>query len=245
MIKEALQFLLGKEKESVIRIHENEGLEYTNNDLKPILPPNFTKPVKLAFHTLTGLADYIKNAETETESVRNNFKWLRVKSYNQVYLSGIIHPKNFNTRFDYAEAVLDIDAFPFGQWLPLETFVIALQSQFKPCISNGMILDWLGCLANEHVVENKDDGFSQTIQVRTGITHKSKVKIENPIELIPYRTFLEVDQPISNCILRLKTENGFQCSLHIADGGMWKLKAIRSIAEWLEGEVGSIIKVIA
>lgn len=247
MIKEAIKFIMGKAKESVIRLQIAEnGIEYTNNDLKPILPPSWEKPAKLTFHTLTGLAEYIKCGGEMMEVVESDFAFARVKDFNQVYLSGQLNPENFNRRFDYAEAVLDINSFPFGTWIPLETFVISLQSQFEQTDAINEMLDYLGNLANEHVRENKDDGFSQTIQIRIGIQQKENLKIKNPLTLKPYRTFLEVDQPESKCILRLKEmEKELNCSLHIADGGMWKLEAINNISVWLEKEVGELVKILA
>ena len=102
------------------------------------------------------------------------------------------------------------------------------------------LIDVLGNLANEHVTENKDDGLSQTIQVRTGITTRAKVKIENPLSLKPYRTFREVEQPESLFIFRLKNQNGLHCALYESDGGAWKLEAIKNIKAHLAGELPEI-----
>ena len=39
---------------------------------------------------------------------------------------------------------------------------------------------------------NKDDGFTQTLEIKTGITTKEKVEVKNHVLLQPYRTFREV-----------------------------------------------------
>ncbi|PFR65873.1 hypothetical protein COK29_26730, partial [Bacillus cereus] len=53
----------------------------------------------------------------------------------------------------------------------------------------------------------------------------------NPVSLQPYRTFVEVEQPKSNFIFRMK--DGPRCSIHEADGGAWKLQAMNNIEDYL------------
>lgn len=132
-----------------------------------------------------------------------------------------------------------------GQWHDLELFIIQLQGMFVAHDPKaGAIIDMLGHLANEYIKENRDDGFSQSIQVRTGITTKSEVTIENPICLTPYRTFREVKQPSSDFIFRLRnTNNNLQCALFEGDGGAWELEAVKNIAAYLQERVS--IPVIA
>lgn len=246
MIKEALQYLFDQNSRRKIRLEKIGILDYTDDQLVPIIPPEYMKPIPLGFTSLSGFADFITEAQgRESDSVIEDFAWVRVKSYSTVYLSGVARPENFNHRFNWAECNLDLNPFDFSTWYPIENFIIALQSQFIPTANVEEIIDHLGNLANEHVVDNKDDGFSQTIQVRTGITTKSKVVIKNPVTLIPYRTFLEVDQPESICILRLREKDGIQCSLHIADGGKWRIDAVQNIGFWLQAKVGNFVKVLS
>ena len=55
-----------------------------------------------------------------------------------------------------------------------------------------------------------------------------------------FRTFLEVAQPESEFILRLDS-NG-QINLIGADGGAWKLEAVRSIAAYFDEQLGDLVK---
>ena len=67
----------------------------------------------------------------------------------------------------------------------------------------------------------------------------------NPVELAPYRTFPEVEQPISKFIFRM--QEGPRAALYEADGGAWRNKAILSIKEYLQEELKELenIEIIA
>lgn len=61
------------------------------------------------------------------------------------------------------------------------------------------------------------------------------MRVPNPVELAPYRTFLEVEQPESQFIFRMK--DGPRCAIFEADGGAWRNQAITNIREYLKNEL--------
>lgn len=73
------------------------------------------------------------------------------------------------------------------------------------------------------------------------------VVVPNPVTLAPYRTFVEVKQPESKFVFRMrKSEEGPQAALFEADGGAWKIEAMQRVKEFLEDKlVGTGVKVIA
>ena len=74
------------------------------------------------------------------------------------------------------------------------------------------------------------------------------VPVRSIVTLQPLRTFLEVEQPCSDFLLRVG-KNG-EITLPDADGGAWKLDAKRKIASWLahalstEIEAGKVVVMI-
>ena len=70
-----------------------------------------------------------------------------------------------------------------------------------------------------------------------GIASKSDAVVPNPVKLRPYRTFVEVEQPVSEFVFRMKDNNGITCALFEADGGAWKNTAMRNIKNYLESEL--------
>lgn len=242
MIRSALEYLLDLAKEKEIKTTKIDGKIFTNNELAEIRFSHQYTPDLRSFQTLEGLRHFIDQGQgIEHQCIVEDYAYLHIVSPVQVVLTGSIQPNNDNKRFIYAAAGYSPLTFSFGRWSNLEDFVIALMSQFQPCDDINEILSMLGNLANEQIQENKDDGFSQTIQIRSGLTQKSNVKVENPVTLTPFRTFTEVEQPSSTCILRLRNDNNFiQCSLHESDGGLWKIWAIDNIRSWLQKQIPSV-----
>lgn len=60
----------------------------------------------------------------------------------------------------------------------------------------------------------------------------------NPVYLAPYRTFAEIEQPVSKFVFRM--ESGPKAALFEADGGAWKNEAILKIKEYLQKELSGI-----
>lgn len=235
MIRDAIDKILMLNTD--IKIFEIEGRQYTKSELRRIPRPVETAPVLETVHTLTGFVDCIKNFIPPVDEGR---MYVHIRSPYEVMMCGDIQPENFNHRFAYFMAQCKFDEFRFStlhnpQWYELELFVIALQSLFVPTETITQIIDMLGHIINAHIQENKDDGFTQTLQVRTGLTTKEKVTVKNPVTLQPWRTFREIDQPEVNCILRFRESGGaIHCSLWEADGDLWQYKAMTDIKKWLE-----------
>ncbi|GEO64449.1 hypothetical protein [Companilactobacillus nantensis] len=128
----------------------------------------------------------------------------------------------------------------FGYFIDAEQMNIMLQSQFVQTNDRNIILKVIGNLKEENVRKASDDGVSQSVTVQSGVANVSEVKVPNPVELAPYRTFLEVDQPVSKFIFRMR--EGMQGAIFDADGGAWKIDAMNSIKEYLEDKFSDEIE---
>ena len=80
----------------------------------------------------------------------------------------------------------------------------------------------------------------QEVEARQGISLKALVQIKPRVALRPYRTFLEVEQPESEFLLRVDAEEGV--GLFEADGGMWVQTAKRRIAAYFEEKLAEEVK---
>lgn len=236
MIKEAINRILEIDKRIITE--EIDGRLYTKGGLQRIDRPEESSPDAPIFNTLTGLIDFASLFKPPISDSGGLFFY--VCSPEKVQLCGSFQPSNYNKRFVYAKAYLDHEIFRFANesspaWHTIEMFVIGIQALFVATDQRESVIDMLGSVANEAIQENTDDGFSQTLQVRTGIRHRERETVKNPIALKPWRTFREVDQPESAFILRFSNKNGMQCSLWEADGGMWRSEAMQNIKAWLNG----------
>ena len=134
-----------------------------------------------------------------------------------------------------------IPSFPFDSFMDQERFTINLQSKFidDPATDRALILKFAGTVEAGTVAEYGDDGVTQKATVKTGIASKGDAIVPNPVKLRPYRTFLEVEQPASEFIFRMKQDkyDGINCAIFEADGGAWQMAATKAIKEYLQFEL--------
>ena len=178
------------------------GVEYAT---KPVTDVRSADPTAkaLCVATLTGIVDYLQKNVDQAEKPN---LMLHVVSHDQVSLIG----KLFG-RFRQREALLNAHVetlfghgFQFGQYYDCETFNVALQSLFIDSTDRAKLLSIVGNIKDESVSTHADDGTTQTVTAKAGIVLRSDVDLPNPIHLTPWRTFRELDQPISPFVLRLK-----------------------------------------
>lgn len=86
-----------------------------------------------------------------------------------------------------------------------------------------------------------DDGISQKTTIKQGIASKTDVIVPNPVTLVPYRTFMEIKQPPSEFVFRIKDINGGPVFKIVeAEGGLWKHEAMISVKSYLEKELQNL-----
>lgn len=178
--------------------------------------------------TLTGLVDYIKARIDES----TDKMLVHVISPTEVKLiSALDDDRRRETLVDVNAQIPD---FAYGRYMDNETFLIALQSKFIPNEDRALLLRFAGTVENGTVSQYKDDGITQKATIKTGIASKGEAEVPNPVTLRPFRTFIEVGQPESAFVFRMKQrEDRIDCAIFEADGGAWKNEAMDNVKEYL------------
>ena len=78
-----------------------------------------------------------------------------------------------------------------------------------------------------------DNGTDQVVTMSVGVAAKRDVLVPNPVALAPYRTFQEVEQPVSEFIFQIGDKEQPNFKLVEAQNGIWRNEAIQSIREYL------------
>lgn len=120
-----------------------------------------------------------------------------------------------------------------------EEAVVQLRSLYIPNEDLTYLLKLLSGISTESKVTSNDNGVSQTVEAKSGVALTASVEVRPYVNLQPFRTFLEVNQPESMFLLRLK--EGGNVGLFEADGGVWKLEASRNIAGYFEEQLKDLI----
>lgn len=230
MIKEALQYLvkLGNRTE-VVKV---DGRSWVDDDLNEVVEKT---PAPLEVSTLTGLVDYIKSFYDSDENLL-----LVVESPTRVVAkSGLNGDK---VRNHYITAKAEMPRFEFDAFHNLEYMNINLQAAFLNDEKGhkDLVLKVIGNVTEEEVKNYNDDGTTQQVTAKTGVATVGGVVVPNPVELTPYRTFVEAEQPTSQFIFRFR--EGMKAGLFEADGGAWKNKAIQNVANYLNEQLADEVK---
>lgn len=211
---------------------EVDGREFTTRPVHE--PPREPRAETLQVSTLTGFVEAVESLNL----VDREGTVVHVASPNKVRLVTSLDEK-YRTRDVLVQAecssAISEALFGFSRFVGHEDFVISLMTLFADAGDKANVLKLVGNIQDENVSRVGDDGVTQSVAVRVGITKLAEVEVKNPVRLAPFRTFGEVEQPLSLFVLRMKRREGDlpHCALFEADGGRWKLAAMQAIRDWL------------
>jgi hypothetical protein len=230
MLKSFAQYIVGLSAPIVQQIN---GETYSDKQLHRIKHIPYAREITM--NTLSSLIEYIKSG-VDTFSGK---MIIHVQSPTQVSMYSALDVER--NREAVVEVRANVPEFSFNRFDNHESFVIGVQSKFvnDPATDKALLLKFAGTVEAGSVAEYGDDGISQKATVKTGIASKGDAIIPSPARLKPFRTFVEVEQPISSFIFRMKDDRcgGVQCALFEADGGAWKIAAMEAIKAYLVREL--------
>lgn len=187
-------------------------------------------------NTLTSLVDYLKAG---VDSMADKML-VQVVSPMKVRVLSMLDADRKHEELVDVEAM--IPDFEYGRYMGNERFIIALQSKFIANDDRALLLQFAGTVKDESIAQYGDDGVTQKATIKTGITSVGDAVVPNPVKLRPFRTFIEVEQPESAFVFRMRQAegHGVECAIFEADGGAWKNAAMKSIKEYLQYELAEL-----
>ena len=185
-------------------------------------------------NSLSSVADYIKSNADFDALASDGRKIIHVEDEKTVWL--YTEMNSFKKRSALLLASAWVSSFPFGQWLSLENFIISVQANFVTDEHRDELLSFVATVKQDTGVEQQDDGVTQKVTTRSGVSLSRTSKVPNPITLRPFRTFSEVEQPESTFVFRIKAEEGggVKAALCAADGEAWRHDAILKIRDYFQ-----------
>lgn len=240
MIKEAINRILELAEPHVETL---AGMIFTDKELMRV--DTELRASALSMNTLSSLVDFIKGSQ--------DFKEIpyivQVVSPTEVRLLSSLDKDR--EREVLAKVNAEIPDFSFGRFIENEEFIINVQSKFMDGEADindkAVILAFAGNVKTGTVSDYGDDGVTQKAAIKKGVSSLGEVKVPSPCMLMPYRTFTEVDQPMSSFIFRVKDDEragSVSCALFKADGGAWKNEAKANIRKFLEEQLKDVKNVM-
>ena len=218
-------------------LETRDGHQFCSANLHEV-KPEVPSPVRYSVDTLEALVKLIR-----TEGVgQAPLLYVRVDSARRVMVDSTYTGRDYAvySRLPLYEAVSDVPSITVNQEMSQEQAVVELQSLYAVTPDRDYLLSLLSHIDVNQGVSSVDNGISQEVSVRTGAVLKEQQTVQPIVHLQPYRTFLEVEQPASDFLLRL-SKSGYP-ALHEADGGAWKLEAKRNIAAYLGEQLADLVE---
>ena len=235
MIKEALQYVASlaakNEKTEVLEIC---GRTYANKDL--VRYDKADKATPLEASSLTALVDYIWHCSEEFPSGLDMI--IHIDGPKDVRLISALDKER--RRECLFAVTAHVSEFNFGKWYDQERFMIDLQANFQKNEDLELLMKAAGNIEKKNNMAYSDDGVSQVATMTVGVAQKADVIVPNPVELIPYRTFQEVEQPASKFVFRIGDKDEPNFMIVEAQNQIWKNEAVENIKEFLITNLASM-----
>lgn len=219
MIQKALQYLVGLKDN---KTYEINGKTYSDHKLELIEDERYYRR-EVEFSSLDAIVKMIK---TEIKDYTGPV-FIRIKDHKNVDV--FTRPDDREQRlWPYSATCVDAE-FKAG-WRSQDEAIIEIRSRFIPTDDSEYLLSLISRINNDEGIKTEDNGVSQTVVVRKGVSLAATEAIKPRLSLQPFRTFREVAQPESEFILRLR-DDGY-VGLFEADGGIWKMEAKDNIKSY-------------
>ena len=213
-------------------IFDYAGDRWSNQKFERIVP-HVDRP---KVYDVSGLDSIVKLIHKEINRV-GDFVFVRVSGPTSVWVSTTLQPDMSRNALYHAQA--DVPGFRQG-YREREKAIIELRSLFMPGDGVAYLLDLLSKMSVEKGATTTDNGITQEVEVKKGIALKQKEEIKPRVALTPFRTFLEVEQPESEYLLRVDEEG--RIGLFEADGGVWELEAKENVKAYMEENLRDLVE---
>lgn len=213
--------------------YEIDGHTYASECLTRIDPPKY-KPIHI---DVTGLDSICKLVRNEAKAVGRKI-FIQIERYNKVTVFST-YDEEYERSYLY-RCVADTPNVTVNRFNPYENAVIELRSLYIPNNDTEYLLQLLSSISSESKVVSTDNGVTQSVEAKQGIALSQMVAVKPRVSLKPFRTFIEVDQPESEFLLRISSDG--KIGLYEADGGVWKLEATRNVAAYFEEALKDLIE---
>lgn len=227
MLKEAIEKIVELTKPYVVEIDGHNFYAVGNDGEYREILPEIPTPNTL---TLSSLDAVITMVQTEAIK-KTEMVFISVPTATRVEVFSKSQPAKREARDVFYEAkAIDVPGWEQSVKLPFDQAAVALQTRFQDSADRAYCLQLLSNITTGAKITYNDTGVATTVVTQKGIALQENQAIKPLVKLRPYRTFQEVEQPEGLFLIRID-ERGI--TFTEADGGMWRLTARKTVADYL------------
>jgi len=220
----------GKQEEYTYKVTPTQFGRSLGDVIKPF------RPATLDVTTLTGFLDAIKAGVGKGEEGKLASRVVHVENHLTVSLKSALTDR-YGVRETYLTAKYEPKmVFQFDQfYADPQQFIIKLQSSFLITDALLKLLRIASGLRSGKSVHVNDDGFSQSVVLKTGEVTTAEVAVEPRMKLVPRRSFDEPAAVESEFLVRFRqtAEETPAIALYDLEGTKWQGDVMRAIKKYL------------
>lgn len=192
--------------------------------------PDFHAPETIALRSLDAVVKMVKTEALRQEGEDPVYITVPTHLKVEVFRRPLGEDERYFRPVLYQAEAADVPGWEQSVKLPFDQAAVALQTRFQEGGDREYTIDLLSMISTGAKVTYNDTGVATNVVVSKGVVLQENTQIRPVVELRPYRTFQEVEQPLGRFLIRID-ERGI--TFTEADGGMWKLTARQTVAAWL------------
>lgn len=235
MIKAAIEKILEIAQPAFLQAEGKDFVISKDGEVTQIRP-ELDLPDTLALNSLDSLVKMVKSEATKAEAPI----YITIPTHLKVICFGQPQEEKRNHRQLYYEVkATDVPGWEAATKLPFDQAAVALQTRFQESTDRAYTLQLLSQISTGAKVTYNETGVATNIVTSKGVTLQQNAVIKPLVNLRPYRTFQEIAQPEGLFLIRID-ERGI--TFTEADGGMWKLEARKTIANYLTENLAEYVE---
>lgn len=249
MIKEAIEYIINLGQPKVLELDPAKTLrstkplyQITNTAIKPLLSYSLNSIIDFisAYHKpITAIESFLESEDMKkaSDNINQNRYIINIVSYQEVHLLSYLVDK-WNHRELHLKVSSDIEENYSPSNLTVEELLIYLKTHFVQSNKIEELTKIFGNLSSSNVKHVADDGFAQSVEVQKRINFNESTKVPPISKLEKIRTFIEIKQPSSMFLIRLKDgPSSIQCTVKETIYSEWKIEAVSRIKKYLSDEL--------
>ncbi|GHS85587.1 hypothetical protein AGMMS49957_01970 [Synergistales bacterium] len=237
MLREAIEKIVELAKVDVIEVEGNSFIAAKDGSGVQQIRPDTEFPKTLNLYSLDALVQMVK---TEAPTAFTGPFYINAQGHDDVicYTQPLDVLRKRRGEL-YTVKAKDIPGWEENVQFSFEEALIAIRTRFQQTPDSDYLLKLLSDITNGAKITFTDNGIASTVVSQKGIALQENAVIRPIVRLKPYRTFQEVDKPESEFHIRV-SERGIK--FVEADGGMWKLTARRTVADYLAQKLDEMVE---
>lgn len=232
MLKAAIEKILELARPVTVKIGDETFL--MDDDYSRVDRERLASPMEVG--TLSAVLDYIMSGADELALDDSRRYIIHIRDHKHVDLC--MELNGDKQREVLLRASTEPARFREGVFMDVETFIINMQQYFVDSENARALVQLVSSVTDSKSVQQTDDGTTQSVVARSGVSMVKQVNVPNPVSLAPYRTFREIEQPESPFVFRLRGgEDGVSAALFTADGNAWQYDAVQRIKAYFNKHI--------